>query len=319
MINRPIKNVIRLTLFIGLFLGLGIATGCTYEEKEPGSAAADIAQSEPAFIENILYARADTAELRLNISIPVEQDVKHPLLIFIHGGGWQTGHRNAYNDQIQNAARRGFVAATISHRYTRTVDSRGEPIYRWPDPMHDVKAAVRFLRAHADSFQIDPDKIGVLGASSGAHLAMMLGFTGSNSNFEGDLHVPGDDHQTVSTHVQAVANLSGPTDMVSSYDAPVVTPYLDALMDGSPELYLDKYIMASPIHHLSQDDPPVLTIHGQLDDVVPVEQAFILDSEMKKAGLNHELIILKNQGHIFEGDAAEQSWETIYRFFADEL
>ena len=121
MINRPIKNVIRLTLFIGLLLGLGIATGCTYEEKEPGSAAADIAQSEPAFIENILYARADTAELRLNISIPVEQDVKYPLLIFIHGGGWQTGHRDAYNDQIQNAARRGFVAATISHRYTRTL------------------------------------------------------------------------------------------------------------------------------------------------------------------------------------------------------
>ena len=107
--------------------------------------------------------------------------------------------------------------------------------------------------------------------------------------------------------------------MVSSYDAPVVKPSLDALMGGNPKNYPDKYRVASPVHHLSPGDAPALTIHGRLDDVVPVEQALILDSEMKRTGLRHDLVILKNQGHIFEGSAAEESWNVVYEFFKETL
>lgn len=310
---------IRLLLPSFSLITLLILSACSYEQKGDDTNSTDPAVSKPALTENILFARADTAELRLNIAIPANPEEKHPLLIFIHGGGWQTGHRTAYNTQIQNAAERGFVAATISHRYTRTVDSNGEPVYRWPDPLLDVKSAVRFLRAHAGTYHIDPGRIGVLGASSGAHLAMMLAFPGPESEFEGSLDVPGDEEQTQPTTVHAVANLSGPTEMVSAYSAPVITPFLDALMNGGPDEHPAQYRMASPIHHLSPDDPPILTIHGRLDEVVPVEQALILDSEMKKHGLNHRLVILEDQGHIFEGEAAERSWEMVYLFFKETL
>jgi len=309
----------RLLLISFMFSLPFILSACTHQDDQDERNMINVAESEPIFRENILFARADTTELKLNIAIPANPDKEYPLLIFIHGGGWQTGHRSAYNGQIQDAAKEGFVAATVSHRYTRTVDQAGEPIFRWPDPLHDVKAAVRFLRAHADSFHIDPDKIGVLGASSGAHLAMMLGFTSPKDSLEGDLSIPEAEHQSVSTRVHAVANLSGPAEMVSSYDAPVITPFLSALMNGSPVDHPEKYRTASPVHHLSPGDPPVLTIHGRLDDVVPIEQALLLDSEMKRAGLNHQLVILENQGHIFKGNAADESWEVVYQFFKEVL
>ncbi len=228
------------------FFALIILSACSHKESSFDRTKVDNSDSEPVFIENIVFARADTAILKLNIAISAAQKQKNPLLIFIHGGGWQTGHRNAYNTQIQEAATRGFTAATISHRYTRTVNEQGEPLYRWPDPLHDVKAAVRFLRAHADSFRIHPDKIGALGASSGAHLAMMLGFTDPESGLEGNLDVPKTRNPTVSTRIHAVANLSGPADLAAGYDAPVITPYLEALMNGGPQQYPEKYNQASP-------------------------------------------------------------------------
>ena len=160
--------------FLLLFC-LMAALACSNQERPTESVQVNYTHSAPTLLEGIQYARADTAVLKLNIA-PADTASVHPLLIFIHGGGWQTGHRDAYNSQILDAAENGFAAATISHRYTRTLDESGDPLYQWPLPLQDVQAAIRFLRTHAASFHIDPDRFGILGASSGAHLAMMAAF-----------------------------------------------------------------------------------------------------------------------------------------------
>jgi len=302
-----------------LLFSLIAVLSCSNQERPSKTTQINIGNSAPKLLEGILYARADTAELKLNITFPADTASLHPLLIFIHGGGWQTGHRDAYNSQIMEAAEHGFAAATISHRYTRILDESGNPIYRWPLPLQDVQAAIRFLRTNAAEFHLDPDRFGILGASSGAHLAMMAAFIDTLINSKTTPVVPGDEDAGTKADVKAVANISGPVDLVSAYDAPVVTPFLDDLMDGNPQTLPELYRQASPVHHLSQNDPPLLTLHGELDDVVPVEQAYLIDREMRSLGLNHELVIFENQGHIFEGDTAANSWLKIYDFFHQHL
>lgn len=304
--------------FLLLFC-LMVALACSNQERPSESSQVNDTHSAPTLSEGVLYARSDTAELKLNIAVPADTASVYPLLIFIHGGGWQTGHRDAYNSQILDAAENGFAAATISHRYTRTPDESGDPLYRWPLPLQDVQAAIRFLRSHAASFHIDPDQFGILGASSGAHLAMMAAFSEGLIDRTTAPLVPGDKGALTPTDVKAVANISGPVDLVSAYDAPVVTPFLDDLMAGDPETLPELYQEASPVHHLSQDDPPLLSVHGELDDVVPLEQAYMIDREIKKLGLVHELVIFDDQGHIFEGQAASDSWKKIYEFFHRNL
>lgn len=312
----------KISIYLSIGIILSALTGimaCSEQERSSEFTPAVVANSEPNLSEGILYARADTAELKLNIAVPANPKPRYKLLIFIHGGGWQTGHRNAYNSQVLEAARRGFVAATISHRYTRTVDESGVPIYRWPLPLQDVQAAIRFLRLHADEFHIDTDRIGILGASSGAHLAMMAGFIDELMDADTAPVVPGDEQGSIPVNVHAVANISGPVDLVSAYEAPVVTPFLDDLMNGNPETLPELYQQASPIYHISQNSPPLLTIHGKQDDVVPIEQAHLIERKMQAQGLYHKLKIFKNQGHIFKGETATESWNIIYDFFGENL
>ena len=279
------------------------------------------------FKESITYGLIDSVELQLNIALPEitkENSLKKfPLIIFIHGGGWREGHRDAYNNQIKAAAERGYVAATISHRLTSIVDKDGKTAYPWPASIHDSKAAVRFLKANANKFHIDTCNIGITGASSGGHLALMVGLTNSNHNLEGNVRVVGLDNNSskskISSKVHAVVNISGPTEMFSCHKAPKVTSYFEFLLGGSPINNPDGYLQSSPIQYVTQNIPPIMTIHGKNDDVVPYEQALILDAKIRAIGGLYKLFSLENQGHIFNGNAETESWEVLYTFFDKHL
>ena len=280
--------------------------------------------NEPEFLEDIIYGYADTLALKLNMAIPSKEQFsssKFPTIIFIHGGGWKEGHRSAYNRQIVRAAKRGYVAVTISHRLTAVTNEHGKPLYPWPAAIHDCKAAVRFLRHVSEKYKIDPDKIGITGASSGGHLALLIGVSDPTHNLEGDVKLPSNDQfvREISSRVQAVVNISGPTEMVSCYEAPIVTPYLTSFLEGSPNDNREGYRKSGPIHYVSKDDPPIMTIHGELDEVVPVAQAHMLDQKLKEVGMNHVLKIYKGEGHIFKAPAAKESWDEFYRFFDRHL
>lgn len=266
--------------------------------------------------ENITYGKGGNTELQLDLARPAG-DGPFPAIIFIHGGGWHQGDRRAYKSQIIEAAERGYVAATISYRLMEFDESKKETTTAtptFPAQVHDAKAAVRWLRAQAENYHVDPNRIGVTGGSAGGHLSLLVGLTDAASGLEGD---GGNPDQP--SRVQAVVNFFGPTEMASCYEASSVAWMLRLFMGGTPGEAADTYEAASPITYVSSEDPPVLTLHGDKDALVPVTQATTLDEKMKAAGASHTLMVFKNQGHGFGAEIQQKAMQAMWEFFGKHL
>lgn len=266
--------------------------------------------------ENITYGKAGDTELKLDLARP-EGDGPFPAIVFIHGGGWYQGNRQGYRGQIQEAAKRGYVASTISYRLMKFDESKKEtttatPIF--PAQIHDAKAAIRWVRANAEKYHVDPNRIGVTGGSAGGHLSLLVGLTDPSSNLEGDSGNPDQ-----SSRVQAVVNVFGPTDMAFCYEKSSVAWIFRLFMGGTPSEVPETYKAASPITYVSKDDPPVLTLHGDKDALVPVEQARALDEKVKSVGASHTLIMFEGQGHGFGGEYNKNAWDATWEFFDRHL
>jgi len=290
-----------------LFLAIAVLVG---SGPFPLWAAEDITLEN-----NLTYATVGDVKLQLDLAKPATGKGPFPCIVFIHGGGWSGGNRHAYRTAIETAARKGYVAVTVSYRLTQPDPQTGQPKEPFPAQIHDCKAAVRWVRAHANEHQIDPQKIGVTGGSAGGHLSLLVGLTDAKDGLEGELGNGGQ-----SSRVQAVCNVFGPTDMpVLFQSTPAVYGLVKALCNGTLEEQPAMYKAVSPVTYISKDDPPVLTLHGSDDKLVPVEQAMILDKAMKAAGLSHELLILEGQGHGFGGQAAVKADTAMWTFFDQHL
>lgn len=264
---------------------------------------------------NLTYATVGDVKLQLDLAKPATGDGPFPCIVFIHGGGWSGGNRHAYREAIETAAHKGYVAVTVSYRLTQPDPKTGVPKEPFPAQIHDCKAAVRWVRAHAGEYKIDPQKIGVVGASAGGHLSLLVGLTDAKDGLEGELGNGGQ-----SSRVQAVCNIFGPTDLpVLFQSTPAVFGLVKALCNGTLEEQPAMFKAVSPVTYISKGDPPVLTLHGSDDKLVPVEQAQILDRAMKAAGLSHELLILEGQGHGFGGEAAVKANDAMWAFFDQHL
>lgn len=265
--------------------------------------------------QNLTYAKVGDVDLQLDLATPKDGDGPFPAIVFIHGGGWSGGNRHAFRSKMEDAARRGYVAATISYRLTQPDKETGRGKQPFPAQIHDCKAAIRWLRANANEYKINPQKIGVTGASAGAHLSLLIGLTSPSDNLEGN---EGNPNQ--SSRVQAVVNIFGPTDLVREYEtAPGAVGFLKAFFNATPDEAKEQYLAASPITYVSKDDPPVLTLHGDKDALVPPEQAKLLDERMKAVGATHELLMLPEQGHGFTGESAQKADDAAWEFFAKHL
>jgi acetyl esterase/lipase len=204
-------------------------------------------------------------------------------VVWIHGGGWMQGSYNDTQSRHLALAARGYVVASIEHRFS------GEAVF--PAAIEDCKLAVRFLRAHAKEYNIDADSIGAIGASSGAHLAELLGTSGSIKELEGKGGWPKE-----SSKVQAVVAYAGMTELIrfgSGSGKDMTTKFL-----GGP--VADKKALAelaSPLTHVNKDSPPFLIIHGEKDNTVPIIHAQLLTDALKKAGVEVELVVVKGGGH----------------------
>jgi acetyl esterase/lipase len=190
-----------------------------------------------------------------------------------------------------------FVVATVSYR------KAGDAPF--PAQLHDVKCAVRWLRARAGAYNIDPDRIAALGYSSGGHLASLLGTTADDCELEGDL---GSDGQ--SSRVQVVINCYGPTDLARLYDhcdngpcpalqKQVGTSVLRTLLGGTPKSAAASYAEASPITHAGPASAPTLLIHGTADSQVPFDQSRRFAAALQKAGVEVALLAVEKAGHAF--------------------
>ena len=276
-----------------------------------------IARSAEVTIEdNITYGKAGDTELKLDLARP-HGDGPFPAIVFIHGGGWAKGSRQGYRGQIQEAAKRGYVAATISYRLMQYDETKKEtttatPIF--PAQIHDAKAAIRWMRANAKKYHVDPNRVGVTGGSAGGHLSLLVGLTDPSSGLEGSSGNPDQ-----SSRVQAVVNVFGPTEMAACHKTSSVAWIFRLFMGGTPDEVPEQYKAASPITYVSKDDPPILTLHGDRDALVPVAQAIVLDEKMKAVGASHTLMVFQGQGHGFGGEYGKKAWDATWEFFNRHL
>jgi len=298
-------------LFLTLLLAPLIAED---RAKTAESTAAD--KPKITLTEGITYGKGGDTELKLDMAQPFGEG-PFPAIVFIHGGGWAHGDRSNYRGQIQEAAQRGYVAMSISYRLMKFDDAqketaKAEPIF--PTQINDAKASIRWLRANAKKYHVDPDRIGVTGGSAGGHLSLLVGLTDAESKLEGE---GGNADQ--SSRVQAVVNVFGPTEMASGHDGSSVAYLYRLFMGGTPTEVPETYKVGSPLTYVSKDDPPVLTLHGDKDLLVPVSQATKLDEKMKEVGASHTLMIFEGAGHGFGGNDATKAAEATWTFFDEHL
>lgn len=223
-------------------------------------------------IKDIVYGRGGNRALHLDLYLPKQRETPSPAIIFIHGGAWQGGQRSDMRFYCIEFAQQGYVTATITYRLSGDAP--------FPAAVRDAKCAIRWLRAHAEEYDVDPSRIAVSGNSAGGHLSMMAGFA-QDPELEGE----GGRRQT-SSEVCGVVNFYGPTDLTTSFarEQSAVIQF----MGGKP--YHDAketYRQASPLMHLDERDPPTLTFHGTIDSTVPIAQADRLDKRMQELGLDH--------------------------------
>jgi acetyl esterase/lipase len=212
---------------------------------------------------DVVFATIDGHELKLDLFLP--EDAQHPpLVVFIHGGGWRN---NSYKScRTTWLTEHGFAVASIGYRLT------DKAIF--PAQIHDCKAAVRWLRAHADEYPYDASRIGVAGTSAGGHLSLLMGVTSGNEVFEGE--VGGNLDQ--SSRVDAVVDYFGPSDfLMRSKNQPSKTEQpgspVRLLLGGPASEKTDLARMASPAFQVTDQAPPLLIIHGDKDSTVRLAQS----------------------------------------------
>ena len=239
--------------------------------------AVNLFQITPASVvvrKDVEYGHTGMRPLTLDLYSPRETDGPVPGLIFIHGGGWKAGSKEDYRIYGLTFAQKGYVVASVQYRLS------GEAPY--PAAVHDVKAAVRWMRSAAASIGVDPDRIGVAGGSAGGHLAMMVGYTSDVEAFDGDSGNAG-----VSSRVQAVVDLYGPADLTTEFarSQSEAGSLLKKFLGGTYDEQTAKYVEASPIQYVTPDDPPTLVLHGTIDEVVPVNQSDLLAAKLNESGI----------------------------------
>ena len=277
-----------------------IVSGFVYAETEPQTVPQTRRPVRNAVLENVtsykdlVYAADGERKLVLDLYIPKNTEKPMPLVVWIHGGAWRVGSKEPCSSLF--LTQYGFAAASIGYRLV--------PEAIFPAQFHDCKAAIRYLRANADQYGIDPNAIGVWGASAGGHLAALLGTSAGIKEADGSLG----EHADVSSAVQAVCDWFGPTDFFTMpigkrQFAQGEDPELEVL-GGKISEHQDMVRLASPASHVSKHAPPFLIMHGDKDPLVPVQQSRLLHDKLTAAGVSSELIVLEGEGHGFRDNKA---------------
>jgi len=260
---------------------------------------------------NLEYIPHGHERHRLDVYIPEVSTQPLPLIIWVHGGGWQNGGKEGCPPLRKGYVQRGYVVASLNYRLS------GHAVF--PAQIEDCKAAVRWLRANAARFGIDPKRVGVWGSSAGGHLAALLGTSGDVKEFD----VGGNLDQ--SSRVQAVCDYYGPTD----FKVFVTTPrYESHASRNSPEAKLiggavlenrEKARRANPIEYVTGDDPPFLIVHGDEDRTVPLNQSRLLFEALARAGCDVRFHTIHGAGHGRPGFDSAEIEGMVGRFFDQKL
>lgn len=246
-------------------------------------------------VRNLDYVGLGNQRQMLDLYLPdAKADKPHPLVVYIHGGGWETGSKDEA-DVLVELIKGGtpYAGASINYRLTDQAP--------WPAQIHDCKAAIRWLRAHAQEYNLDPDKIAVFGISAGGHLVSMLGVTGGVKELEGTLG----QHLDQSSRVSCVLDFCGPSNFLTfGGKGSVIDPddpkgAMARLIGGPLKDRQDVARNASPVTYITPDDAPFLIIHGDKDPLVPYAQATEFDAALEAAHIPSTLLTGTDGGHVF--------------------
>jgi arylsulfatase A-like enzyme/dienelactone hydrolase len=273
-------------------------------ERSAQRPAVDLPESTRV-LRDLEYVPDGHERQRLDLYVPANA-TNLPLIVWVHGGAWLGGSKE--RPPALPFLKDGYAVASINYRLSQHAT--------FPAQLEDCKAAIRWLRANAGKYGIDPDRIGVWGSSAGGHLVALLGCTGDVVDFDkgGNLDV--------SSRVQAVCDFFGPSDFLQMSKMP---SDIDHDAPDSPEAKLiggavhenkDKAAQANPITYVSRDDPPFLILHGDQDRTVPINQSELLHDALRKAGVDSTFHVVKGAGHGFGGPEIQ---EMVRSFFAKHL
>lgn len=268
----------------------------------------DFAAEGLNFEENVEYGCADGFSLLLDIMYPKDTQNAHPAVIWVHGGGWSSEEldkRYRPEKELAYLCKKGFVCASIDYRLAQTA--------AFPAQIQDCREAVRFLKANASRYGIDPERIGAWGESAGGHLVELMALAGEKDFIRGG-------NTGFSSSIQAAVPWYAPKDLRSDPDK-LEEPFnlLFATPDRDSRIRLMEE--ASPITYVKKNQaeafPAILLMHGDSDRLVNVEESKGMYAALKEAGCDVQLILIPGQGHgFFDGD---EYYQAIYRFFEEKL
>lgn len=263
---------------------------------------------------DVTYGRGGDVDLKMDIYYPKNpSSTPLPVVMYVHGGAWQAGDKagGAGMPAVPELLKRGFLVTSINYRLA--------PQYKFPAQIEDCKCAVRFLRAKAAKYNLDPKRIGIWGGSAGGHLVALMGLAGPDAGLEGK-----GGWQDQSSSVQAVVDLFGPADLTMRVGkngrSDMPSKVFGATSDDDPVLK-----KASPVTYITKDAPPFLILHGDKDTTVPLVQSEELQKRLKAAGVSTKLVVVKNAGHGFapvDGEpnpSREELAKMTAEFFVEKL
>jgi acetyl esterase/lipase len=260
--------------------GLALAVLCI----SAGSALA-----APRVLRDVKFARAGDSDLLLDLYLPASNERPIGLIVWVHGGAWRAGSRASVD--LAGLTERGWAVASVDYRLST--------VARFPAQVHDIKAAIRYLRAHAGEHGYPPERVVVAGSSAGGHLAALVGVSNRNPELEGSI---GDDART-SSDVQAIVSLYGASNLTSilaqstPHGLSVRVPALELLLGAKPEAATALAQLASPVLHVDAKDPPLYLMHGDQDTQMPINQSHELEGAYQKLGLPVRFTVVHGAGH----------------------
>ncbi|WP_395752013.1 prolyl oligopeptidase family serine peptidase [Prosthecobacter sp.] len=262
-------------------------------------------------LRDLTYVEGGHERHKLDLYLPEKAEGPLPLIIWVHGGGWQNGSKDGCPPLRGGYVGKGYAVASINYRLS------GHAVF--PAQIEDCKAAIRWLRAHAEKYSLDPKRFGVWGSSAGGHLVALLGTSGDVKEFDVGANLD------QSSRVQAVCDYFGPTD----FTAFVTTPgYESHATDASPEARLiggavmqnkEKAARMNPITYVTKDEPPFLIVHGDKDPTVPINQSQMLFDALRKSEVSAHFHTIHGAGHGGPGFAGKNIDDMVGTFFEERL
>ena len=234
------------------------------------------------------YARVGEHALKLDLYVPAAKP-RAPLIVWVHGGAWRSGSKD--NMPLKRLVAEGYAVASVDYRLSTEA--------KFPAQIHDIKAAIRFLRGRSEELGFAAKEVVVAGDSAGGHLAALVGVSNGNAELEGEV---GED-RAQNSRVQGIISFYGGSNLTTilkqstPHGLSVRVPALELLLGGQPENLPDLAKLASPVFHVDREDPPLLLLHGDQDPQMPINQAIELWGIYRKVSAPVQMEVVDGAGH----------------------